>query len=53
MFVGRVVHWGLAYGGEAGVLLALDILRAELEKVLVFSGCRGIDEVGREYVLIG
>ncbi len=53
VFVGRVVHWGLAYGGEAGVLLALDILRAELDKVLAFSGCRGIDEVGREYVLIG
>ena len=52
VFVGRVVHWGLAYGGEGGVLLALDILRAELDKVLAFSGCRSIDEVGREHVLI-
>ena len=52
VFVGRVVHWGLAYGGERGVTLALDILRAELDKVLAFSGCRSIDEVGREHVLI-
>ena len=53
VFVGRVVHWGLAYGGEAGVAIALDILRAELDKVLAFSGCRSIDEVGREHVLTG
>ena len=52
VFVGRVVHWGLAYGGERGVTLALDILRAELDKVLAFSGCRSIDEVGREHVLV-
>jgi isopentenyl diphosphate isomerase/L-lactate dehydrogenase-like FMN-dependent dehydrogenase len=53
VFVGRPVHWGLAYGGEAGVSLALEILRAEFDKVLAFSGCRNVAEIGSEHVLVG
>ena len=53
VFVGRPVHWGLAYGGDAGVSRALEILRAEFDKVLAFSGCRRPDEIGREHVLVG
>lgn len=53
VFVGRPVHWGLAYGGEAGVSLALEILRAEFDKVLAFSGCRSVAEIGSEHVLVG
>jgi isopentenyl diphosphate isomerase/L-lactate dehydrogenase-like FMN-dependent dehydrogenase len=53
VFVGRPVHWGLAFGGEAGVSLALEILRAEFDRVLAFSGCRSVGEIGREHVLVG
>ena len=38
VFVGRPVHWGLAYNGEDGVRRALEILRAEFDRVLAFSG---------------
>ena len=53
VFVGRVVHWGLAYGGEAGVSLGLEIIRAELDRLLAFSGCHSIESIGREHVLLG
>ena len=53
VFVGRPVHWGLAYGGAAGVSLALEILRAEVDRVMAFSGCRRPSEIGREHVLVG
>jgi isopentenyl diphosphate isomerase/L-lactate dehydrogenase-like FMN-dependent dehydrogenase len=38
VFVGRPVHWGLAYAGEDGVRRALEILRGQLDRVLAFSG---------------
>ena len=53
VFVGRVVHWGLAYGGDAGVSLALEIIRAELDRLLAFSGSPTIDGIGREHVIVG
>ena len=49
-FVGRPIHWGLAHDGEAGVSLALEILRSEFDKVFAFSGCRNVAEVNRDYV---
>ncbi len=52
VFVGRVVHWGLAYGGEEGVSLALEIIRAELDRLLAFSGSRTIDGIGRHHVIV-
>ena len=47
-FVGRPIHWGLAHDGEAGVSLALEILRSEFDKVFAFSGCRNVAEVNRD-----
>ena len=52
VFVGRVVHWGLAYDGEAGVSLGLEIIRAELDRLLAFSGSRTIDGIGRQHVIV-
>ena len=49
-FIGRPIHWGLAHDGEAGVSLALEILRSEFDKVFAFSGCRNVAEVNRDYV---
>ena len=53
VFVGRAVHWGLAYDGEAGVSLALEIIRAELDRLLAFSGSPTIHGIGREHVITG
>ena len=53
VFVGRAIHWGLAYDGEAGVSLALEIIRAELDRLLAFSGSPTIDGIGREHVIVG
>ncbi len=53
VFVGRAVHWGLAYNGEAGVSLALEIIRAELDRLLAFSGSPTVDGIGREHVIVG
>tara|TARA_Y100000588_G_scaffold94904_1_gene102925 strand:+ start:4432 stop:5496 length:1065 start_codon:yes stop_codon:yes gene_type:complete len=50
VFVGRPVHWGLAYSGEEGVLLAMQILKAEFDKVLAYSGCTRIDQVTKEFI---
>ena len=48
--VGRPVHWGLAYSGEEGVLRAMQILKAEFDKVLAYSGCTRIDQVTKEFI---
>jgi 4-hydroxymandelate oxidase len=52
VYVGRPVHWGLAYDGEAGVLRALNILRGEFDRVLAFSGCTSVDQIGRHHVVM-
>ena len=52
VFVGRVIHWGLAYGGESGVSLALEIIRAELDRLLAFSGSPTIAGIGRDHVIV-
>ena len=44
--VGRPYLWGLANGGEAGVLAVLRGLLAELDLTVGLSGYRSIDEIG-------
>ncbi len=50
--IGRPVLWGLATGGEAGVALVLETLRAELDLALVLCGCRGAQDVTRDLVSV-
>jgi isopentenyl diphosphate isomerase/L-lactate dehydrogenase-like FMN-dependent dehydrogenase len=50
VFVGRPVLYGLALGGEAGVLSVLEIFRAETENALALLGCRSPAEVTRAHV---
>ena len=52
VFVGRPMHWGLAYDGEAGVRRALEILRAEFDKVLAYSGCTHVGDITGDYVVL-
>ncbi len=51
VFVGRPVHWGLAYDGENGVRLMLSILRAEFDKIMAYSGCSGVEQVTDDLVI--
>lgn len=51
VFVGRPVHWGLAYGGERGVRLMLSILKAEFDKIMAYSGCSTVDQVTEDLVI--
>ena len=51
VFVGRALHWGLAYDGEAGVLRALNILRGEFDLVLAFSGCTKVEQIGPGHIV--
>jgi 4-hydroxymandelate oxidase len=44
--IGRPILWGLAAGGEDGVALVLDLLRAELDSALALCGCRAPRDVG-------
>ncbi|KAJ9657793.1 hypothetical protein H2198_004100 [Neophaeococcomyces mojaviensis] len=37
-FIGRIAIWGLAYGGQAGVELALQILEHELQTAMALAG---------------
>jgi len=50
VLVGRPALWGLAAGGERGVLRVLDLLRDELALTLALCGCRSPKELTRSYV---
>jgi isopentenyl diphosphate isomerase/L-lactate dehydrogenase-like FMN-dependent dehydrogenase len=47
---GRAFAYGLAAGGEAGVTLALEMLRSDLERSLKLLGCRSVDALNESYV---
>jgi 4-hydroxymandelate oxidase len=51
--IGRPVLWGLAVGGEAGVVQVLDILRSELERALILCGCGSMADISRDLVRFG
>lgn len=48
--VGRGYLYGLAAGGQAGVELALGILRAEFERTLRLVGCNDVSKLARAAV---
>ena len=50
VLIGRPYIWGLAAGGEAGVLHVLTMLRAEFELAMALSGCRSVGEITRQHV---
>ncbi|MEN3284781.1 MAG: hypothetical protein V7607_5921 [Solirubrobacteraceae bacterium] len=43
--VGRPYLWGLAAGGEDGVLAVLEILRREIDQAMALLGCTSVDEI--------
>jgi isopentenyl diphosphate isomerase/L-lactate dehydrogenase-like FMN-dependent dehydrogenase len=52
VMVGRAPLHGTACAGEAGARRALQIYRDEIDRVLALIGCRGVDELGPEHVVM-
>jgi isopentenyl diphosphate isomerase/L-lactate dehydrogenase-like FMN-dependent dehydrogenase len=50
VMVGRPAAWALAAEGEDGVADVLGIFRAEVENAMALTGCRSVEEIGRELV---
>jgi L-lactate dehydrogenase (cytochrome) len=48
--IGRPFLYGLASDGEAGAVLALDILRRELDRTLALIGCPRLDRLDRSFL---
>ena len=49
---GRAYAYGLAAAGEAGVVRAIEILRADLDRTLRLLGCPSIAALDRSYVTV-
>jgi isopentenyl diphosphate isomerase/L-lactate dehydrogenase-like FMN-dependent dehydrogenase len=50
VMIGRPVLYGLAAGGQSGVAHSLQILRAEMERVMMLLGCRSLADLGRHLI---
>ncbi|MEO7297184.1 MAG: alpha-hydroxy acid oxidase [Verrucomicrobiota bacterium] len=48
--IGRPVLWGLASGGEQGVLKVLEMLRQELDLAMALTGCPDLKSITRDLV---
>ena len=48
VLVGRPALYGIATAGEAGARHALALLRAELDKVMAYAGCRDVGAIDRD-----
>ena len=48
--IGRPYLYGLAAGGEAGVMRALEILRSEFVTAMQLSGCTSVDRISSSVV---
>jgi 4-hydroxymandelate oxidase len=51
VLLGRPVVYGLAIGGEEGVLAVLETMRRELDLAMALCGCRSLDEITPDLVL--
>lgn len=50
VWIARPAIWGLAYDGQTGVELAIDLLKEELRVCMAVSGCRSISEIDSSYL---
>jgi 4-hydroxymandelate oxidase len=50
VLIGRPYLWGLAAGGESGVVRVLEILRGELELAMALAGCPTLEDATRSLV---
>ena len=47
---GRIPLWGLAYKGEEGVSIALNILHDEFKLVMALMGCRTVKDINAKHL---
>jgi isopentenyl diphosphate isomerase/L-lactate dehydrogenase-like FMN-dependent dehydrogenase len=52
VLVGRATLYGTAVAGAAGALHALNVLRGELDKTMVYTACNTVDEIGPEILYL-
>ncbi len=52
VLVGRATLYGTAVAGEAGALHALTMLRGELDRVMAYTACNTVDEIGPEILYL-
>lgn len=52
VFAGRIPIWGLAYKGQEGVELAIDLLREEFKTTMALAGCRTVEEISRKHLVV-
>ncbi|HEU4356544.1 MAG TPA: alpha-hydroxy acid oxidase, partial [Actinomycetota bacterium] len=50
VLIGKAAAWGLAAHGEEGVVRVLEILREELENVMILAGCHQVSDIAPELV---
>ncbi len=50
VMIGRPALYGLAAGGQPGAAHALQVLRSEMERVMMLLGCRTLGELGRHLI---
>ncbi|PVU92022.1 hypothetical protein BB561_004070 [Smittium simulii] len=50
VFVGRPNLYGLAYGGQKGVELMLNLLFKEFELAMALAGCSSLKDINRSYI---
>ena len=50
VLVGRPILWGLAYDGQHGAKLVLDMLRRELDLAMALAGCPSLDAITRDLI---
>jgi 4-hydroxymandelate oxidase len=50
VLLGRSIPWGLATGGEDGVVRMLELIRGELDSVMGLTGCTSVDRIDRSIV---
>ena len=51
VLIGRPYAWGLAYDGEAGVQLVLEMLRDELRNAMITTGSESVKKIDRSLLL--
>ncbi|KAF2158019.1 FMN-dependent dehydrogenase [Myriangium duriaei CBS 260.36] len=52
VLLGRATIWGLAYKGQAGVELALQILLAEFKTTMALAGCRAVSDISVNHLSV-
>ncbi|PIK33603.1 putative hydroxyacid oxidase 1-like [Apostichopus japonicus] len=50
VFIGRPVLWGLAYKGEEGVKMVLEMLKNEFSTAMALSGCTNAQEIPKSVI---